>query len=95
MQITICLLVFLFMVISFSMNKIPMALTSMIGMLVLVISGCVDSKTALGNIGSNTVITMIAMFVIAAGLNRTQMVHHLSKMVYKVTKGSFTKVLAG
>ena len=59
------------------------------------ISGCVDSKTALGNIGSNTVITMIAMFVIAAGLNRTQMVHHLSKMVYKVTKGSFTKVLAG
>ena len=95
MQITICLLVFLFMVVSFSMNKIPMALTSMIGMLVLVISGCVDSKTALGNIGSNTVITMIAMFVIAAGLNRTQMVHHLSKMVYKVTKGSFTKVLAG
>ena len=69
MQITICLLVFLFMVVSFSMNKIPMALTSMIGMLVLVISGCVDSKTALGNIGSNTVITMIAMFVIAAGLN--------------------------
>ena len=95
MQITICLLVFLFMVVSFSMNKIPMALTSMIGMLVLVISGCVDSKTALGNIGSNTVITMIAMFVIAAGLNRTQMVHHLSKMVYKVAKGSFTKVLAG
>ena len=36
MQITICLLVFLFMVVSFSMNKIPMALTSMIGMLVLV-----------------------------------------------------------
>ncbi len=95
MQIQICLLVFLFMIISFSLNKIPMALTSMIGMLALVISGCVDSKTALGNIGSSTVITMIAMFVIAAGLNRTQMVHHLSQMVYKVTKGSFTKVLAG
>ena len=44
MQITICLLVFLFMVVSFSMNKIPMALTSMIGMLVLVISGCVVPK---------------------------------------------------
>ncbi len=95
MQIAICLCVFLFMVVSFSLNKIPMALTSMIGMLVLVITGCVDASTALGNIGSSTVITMIAMFVIAAGLNRTQMVHHLSSMVYKVTKGSFTKVLAG
>ncbi|MGE4532046.1 MAG: SLC13 family permease [Acidithiobacillus sp.] len=94
-QMLICLLVFLFMVISFSLNKIPMALTSVIGMLALVISGCVDSATALGNIGSSTVITMISMFVIAAGLNRTQMVTHLSKMVYRVTKGSFTKVLAG
>lgn len=95
LQMTICLLVFLFMVISFSLNKIPMALTSMIGMLTLVATGCVDSKTALGNIGSSTVVTMISMFIIAAGLNRTQMVTHLSKMVYRVTKGSFTKVLAG
>ena len=94
-QMTLCLLVFLFMVISFSLNKIPMALTSMIGMLALVVTGCVEPATALGNIGSNTVITMIAMFVIAAGLNRTQMVTHISKLVYKVTKGSFTKVLAG
>lgn len=95
LQMTICLLVFLFMVISFSLNKIPMALTSMIGMLALVATGCVESKTALGNIGSSTVVTMISMFIIAAGLNRTQMVTHLSKMVYRVTKGSFTKVLAG
>ena len=94
-SMTICLLVFLFMVISFSLNKIPMALTSVIGLLVLVVTGCVDSKTALGNIGSNTVITMISMFIIAAGLNRTQMISHISKIVYKVTKGSFTKVLAG
>ena len=94
-SMTICLLVFLFMVISFSLNKIPMALTSVIGLLILVVTGCVDSKTALGNIGSNTVITMISMFIIAAGLNRTQMISHISKIVYKVTKGSFTKVLAG
>lgn len=94
MQTTITLCVFLFMIISFSLNKTPMALTSMIGMVLLVVTGCVDSKTALGNIGSSTVITMIAMFIIAAGLNRTQMIDHLSKLVYKVSKGSFTKVLA-
>lgn len=94
MQTTITLLVFLFMIISFCLNKIPMALTSMIGMMILVVTGCVESSTALGNIGSSTVITMIAMFVVAAGLNKTQMIEHLSQMVYKVSKGSFTKVLA-
>lgn len=95
MQMTITLIVFLFMIISFSLHKLPMALTSIVGMLVLVVTGCVDSKTALGNMGSNTVITMISMFVIAAGLGRTQMVEKLSKLVYRVSKGSFTKVLAG
>ena len=94
-QMTVTLIVFLFMIVSFSLNKLPMALTSIIGMLVLVVAGCVDSKTALGNMGSNTVVTMISMFIIAAGLSRTQMVNHLSKLVYKVSKGSFTKVLAG
>ena len=95
MQMTITLLVFLFMIVSFSLHKLPMALTSIVGMLVLVVTGCVDSKTALGNMGSNTVITMISMFIIAAGLGRTQMVEKLSKLVYRVSKGSFTKVLVG
>lgn len=93
--LTISLIVFLFMIISFSMNKIPMALTSMICMVVLVITGCIDGTTAIGTFGSSTVITIVSMFIVAEGLNRTQMVNHLSKMVYKVTKGSFTKVLAG
>lgn len=93
--ITICLLVFLFLVVSFCLNKIPMSLTSMIGLLILVLTGCVDAKTALGNFGSTTVVTMVSMFIIAAGLNRTQMLTNVSKLVYKVTKGSFIKVLAG
>lgn len=87
--------VFLFMIVSFSLHRLPMALTSILGMLILVVTGCVDSKTALGNMGSSTVITMISMFIVAAGLSRTQMVEKLSKLVYKVSKGSFTKVLAG
>ena len=51
----ITLIVFLFMIVSFSVHKLPMALTSVIGMLILVVTGCVDSKTALGNMGSSTV----------------------------------------
>ena len=91
----ITLIVFLFMIVSFSVHKLPMALTSVVGLLVLVVTGCVDAKTALSNMGSSTAVTMVSMFVIAAGLGRTQMVEKLSKLVYRVSKGSFTKVLAG
>ena len=94
-QMIITLGVFLFMIVSFSLHRLPMALTSIIGMLILVVTGCVDSKTALGNMGSTTVITMISMFIVAAGLSRTQMVEKLSRLVYRVSRGSFTKVLAG
>ena len=86
----ITLFVFLFIIVSFSRHRIPMALTSVIGLLVLVVTGCVDPKTALSNLGSSTVVTMISMFIIAAGLGRTQMVEKLSKLVYRVSKGSFT-----
>lgn len=93
-RITICLLIFLFMIVSFSLNRIPMALTSFIGLVLLVVSGCVDPSSALNNIGSNTVITMIAMFVVASGFSRTQMVSKLTQMVYRISQGSFTRVLA-
>ena len=35
------------------------------------------------------------MFIVSAGLNRTQMVKKLSGLVHKVSKGSFTKILLG
>ncbi len=94
MHMTICIAVFLFMVTSFCLNRIPMALTSVIGMLLLVVTGCIDSKTVLSNIGSTTVLTMVSIFIVAAGLQRTQMIERLSKSIYRVSKGSFTKVLA-
>lgn len=94
-SITISLLVFLFVIISFCLHKIPMSVTAMIALVILVLTGCVEASTALGNFGSTTVVTMVSMFIIAEGLNRTQMLTNASKLVYKVSKGSFTKVLAG
>ena len=94
-QTVITIVIFIAMIVSYSLNRIPMALTSMIGMLLLVITGCVSSSSVLSTIGSGTVLTMISMFIIAAGLQRTQMVDKLSGLVYRVSKGSFTKVLAG
>lgn len=91
----ITLIIFVLMIVSFSMNKKPMALTAMIGAVLLVMTGCVDASQILSSAGSGTVFTMAAMFIIAAGLRKTQLVPRLSQLVNKVSKGSFTAALAG
>lgn len=93
-QMTVCLLIFLFMAVAFFTNKIPMCFTSMIVLLLLVFTGCVDGKEAIATFGSSTVITMVSMYIVAAGLSRTQMIKKISGTLLKVTNGSFTKILA-
>lgn len=93
-QMYICLAIFVLMIILFLTNKIPMAFSAMIAMMLLIITGCIDYETALGTFGSTTVITMASMYIVAAGLSRTQMINKLSNSLLKATSGSFTKVLA-
>ena len=92
---TICLIIFVCTIISYILNKIPMALTSLLAMFFMVITGCIDAETALAGFSNTTTIIMVSIFIIAAGLNRTQMVNKVSNLVYKVSGGSFTKGLAG
>ena len=94
-QSTVCLVVFILAVISYILNKIPMAMTSLTAMFLLIVTGCIDPAVALGNFANSSAIIMASMFVIAAGLNRTQMVHKISNLVYKVSGGSFTKGMIG
>lgn len=91
---TICLLIFVLMIVLFLTNKIPMSFSAMIVLVLLVLTGCIDYKSALSTFGSSTVITMVSMFIVAAGLSRTQMINNLSKLLLRVTGGSFTKILA-
>ena len=93
-QITLCLVIFVVMLVLFFTNKIPMSFTALGAMIALVLTGCLEGSTAIATFGSSTVITMASMFVVAAGLSRTQMINHITKLLYKITDGSFTKVLA-
>lgn len=93
-QVTICMLIFLLMVILFFTNKMPMWCSALVVMMLLVLTGCIEGKDAIATFGSSTVITMASMYVVAAGLSRTQMINKISKALLKVTNGSFTKVLA-
>lgn len=94
-QTTICLVIFVAAIVSYILNKIPMAMTSLTAMFLLVVTGCIDSNQALANFANSSAVIMASMFVVAAGLNRTQMVHKISNLVYKVSGGSFTKGMIG
>lgn len=93
-SIVICLIIFAVMIILFFNRKIPMAFTSMGVIVALYVAGCVDKATVFAGFGNNNVLTMAGMFIVAAGLSRTQMVNNITKLLYRVNNGSFTRVLA-
>ncbi len=93
--LTICLIIFALTVLSFAINYFSMATTALLSVLLLTITGCLDAKTALSGFSNTNTIILVSMFIVSAGLNRTQMVKKLSGLVQKVSKGSFTKILLG
>ena len=93
-RMVICLIIFAVMIILLFHRKIPMAFTSMGVIVALYVAGCVDKATVFAGFGNNNVLTMAGMFIVAAGLSRTQMVNNITKLLYRVNNGSFTRVLA-
>ncbi|WP_164918938.1 MULTISPECIES: SLC13 family permease [Acutalibacteraceae] len=94
-QLIICLLIFAATLVSFIAGKFSMATTAVISMLLLVLTGCTDPETALSGFSNSNTIIMATMFVVSAGFSRTQMVSRMSHLVARISKGSFTKILAG
>ena len=94
-QSTICLIIFFVTIALYMSNKFPLALVSLTSMTALTVAGCLTPQEALSNFANNSVITMGAMMVIATGLSRTQMLHKITNLVYKVSGGSFTKGMLG
>ena len=93
--LVICLIIFILAVISFVWGKISMALTSMIALAAFIVTGCVSPETALANFGNANGIMIMSMFVVAAGLQRTQFVGMVANSVNSLAKGSLTKVMFG
>ena len=59
-------------------------------MALLIVTGCLEPKEALGLFSNSNVIVMVFMFIVATGLSRTQVTNKLSSLVYKISGGSFT-----
>ena len=93
-SMVICLVIFVVMIVLFFNRKLPMSFTSMGVIVALYVTGCVDANAVFAGFGNNNVLTMAGMFIVAAGLSRTQMVSNITKLLYKINNGSFTKILA-
>lgn len=96
-QVTICLLIFILTLIGFGFlsSRISITVVSLISVAALMLTGCLEPEDTLSCFSNSSAILMASMFIVSAGLNRTQMVHKVSAFICRISKGSFTKVLAG
>ncbi len=96
-SLTLCIIIFLLSLVAFAVGTKYVSLTvlSLISMMMMVLTGCLDTSTALSCFSNSNAILMASIFIVSAGLNRTQMVKKISAWICKISKGSFTKVLAG
>lgn len=90
-QLIICIVVFLATIIGFIINRIPMWLTSVLGLMILYITGCLSSAEALSAFSNTNTILMACMFIVAAGFRKTSFIERLCNFVIKKANGSFIK----
>lgn len=93
--LVICLIICILAVISYVWGKISMAFTAMISLAAFVLFGCLSPEEALGYFGNANGIMIMSMFVVAAGLQRTQFVKKVAESVNAIAKGSIIKVMFG
>lgn len=87
----ICILIFVVSLVLYAINKLPMGVVGMATLLALVLTKCLDAKSALSYFANNNVIMMASMFVVSAGLSRTSLVDKFSRAVMHLTGGSFKR----
>ena len=93
--LTVCLIICALTIFSYVWGKISMATTAMLSFAAFVITGCIKPEDALATFANSNGIMIMSMFVVAAGLQRTQFVKVVAKSVNAIAKGSLTKVMAG
>lgn len=89
------LLIFVFVIVLFASNKFPLWVSALAGLLLMTMNGAVSPAEALSGFGNSNAIIMMSMFIVSAGLNRTQMIKKISGLAYKVSGGSLRKGLFG
>lgn len=91
-QITLFLL--LFATVMFVWEKIPLALTSVIVCLALVITGVLDARTAFNGFVNSNVILFVGMFVVGGALFETGMANRIGGLVTRFARTERQLIIA-
>lgn len=94
-QLIICLVICVITVALYIWGKFPMAVVAMASVAAFLITGCVEPSAVLGYFGNNNGIMIMAMFVVAAGFNKTQFVKNVANGLNSFAKGNLTKIMIG
>ena len=94
-QMLICIAVFICMLVSFLIGKIPLGVTAGTAAALLVLTGCTEAETLLSSIGSGNAVTIGCMIVLAAGLGRTSFPSRLTAGIRKITGGNYKLAYLG
>lgn len=90
----ISLIIFVFCIVLFIWDKLPMATSAILGCVLMVIFGVADFKTVFGQFSSNTVILTIGVMIIGASISEVGLAEVIGKWIVRVSKGSETKLMA-
>ncbi len=94
-QLTIVLLVTLFMMVMFVWNKVPFGVTAMTCCLILAATGVVDLKSAFTGFGNKTVVLIAPTLALSAVLSKTALVDKISETLNMVQgKSGFILIIA-
>lgn len=97
-QMMICLGIFLFMILGFVFAdklRTTLGVVALCAIMLTSFSGLMEPKAVLACFANKNVLLITGMFIVAAGFNRTQAVHKVSQMVYKISSGKFRVMLGG
>ncbi|MBM6777809.1 anion permease [Collinsella tanakaei] len=96
MQVMICFAITILLMVLFIWDPYKsIATTTVLGVVLFFITGCVDEEVVVSSFGNTTGILTCTMFVVTAGFNKTQFVKTLAQTVQRLSKGSLTLVLLG
>lgn len=89
------IIIFVFCIVLFIWDRLPMATTAILGCVLMVIFGVCDFKTAFGQFASSTVILTIGVMIIGAAISETGLAAAIGKWIVNLSRGSETKLIIG
>ena len=94
-QVYLSLGVFALVLVGFLTQKFPMGLVAITGMVLMVITGCLEPSAALAQFGTSNVVLIGSLFVVSGAFTKTTYIGKIASWIAQKCRGKMTAVIAG